>query len=162
MQQILEAKHTLGHDTHYNPYHIAILRSRINRNLGAIYANTKDEIVTAFDEILNLEGHGKLRFIVAWLNTLCKPRIIRVEECPYTQNRPTDCQQDYQQSIRWSPSMYVTISIYFSSFILYPLGRDPDWVNLNIEFTLDVVKAAAIISFFPKFMAPQVIIACLF
>jgi hypothetical protein len=115
MQQILEAKHTLGHDTHYNPYHIAILRSRINRNLGAIYADIKDEIVTAFDEILNLEGLGKLRFIVASLNTSLTPIIIRVEVCPRTRYRPTDCQQDYQQSIRWSPSMYVIISICFSA-----------------------------------------------
>ena len=91
-RQILEAKHTLGHDTHYNPYHIAILRSRINRNLAAMHADIKDEIDTAFDEILGLKENGKSgsKFIVTGLNT----RIIRVEECPCTQHHPKDCQQN--------------------------------------------------------------------
>ena len=96
MQQVFGLEYTLGHDVHYNPYHIPILRSRVNHNLELIHADIKDEIVTAFDEILNLEGHGKLGFIAASLNTLLKPRIIRVEERPCTQHRPTDCQQDCQ------------------------------------------------------------------
>ena len=111
MQQFFGTEHTLGRGVHFNPNHIAILRSRFNRNLEVIHADIKDEIVTAFDEILNLEGHGKLRFIVTSLNTLLKLRILRVEEHPCTQHRPTDCQQDCQQSVCRSPSMYVTISM---------------------------------------------------
>ena len=96
MQQFFGTEHTLGRGVHFNPNHIAILRSRFNRNLELIHADIKDEIVTAFDEILNLEGHGKLGFIVASLNMSLNPQIIRVEERPCTQYRPPDCQQDCQ------------------------------------------------------------------
>ena len=48
-----------------------------------------------------------------------------------------------------------------SLLIPSPLGRDPDWVNLNIEFGLDLVKEAAILSLFPKFIAPQVVVTYL-
>ena len=123
MQQFFGTEHTLGRGVHFNPNHIAILRSRFNRNLELIHADIKDEIVTAFDEILNLEGHGKSRFIVASLNMSLNPQIIRVEERPCTQYRPPDCQQDCQQSIRRSPSMYVTISI--CSQPAYPITFRP-------------------------------------
>ena len=35
-------------------------------------------------------------------------------------------------------------------------GRDPDWIGLNIEFTIDVMKGAAIINLFPMFIRPYV------
>ncbi|KAF9231271.1 cytochrome P450 [Melanogaster broomeanus] len=41
-------------------------------------------------------------------------------------------------------------------FVGLPLCRNPDWVDLNIHFTFDVVKGASIIGLFPKFMAPLV------
>lgn len=84
--------HTLGREAHDNPYHISILRSRLNGNLGVVYADVKDEIVTAFDDILNLEGHGKLRFAIATLNFSLMLRITRVEECPCTPNCPSGYQ----------------------------------------------------------------------
>ncbi|EGN93634.1 hypothetical protein SERLA73DRAFT_189361 [Serpula lacrymans var. lacrymans S7.3] len=41
-------------------------------------------------------------------------------------------------------------------FVGLPLCRDPDWMDLNIKFTLDVVKGGMIINLFPAFMAPLV------
>ena len=35
-------------------------------------------------------------------------------------------------------------------------GRDADWIALNIEFTIDVMKGAAIINLFPMFIRPYV------
>ncbi|KAG8219264.1 cytochrome P450 [Butyriboletus roseoflavus] len=39
-------------------------------------------------------------------------------------------------------------------FVGLPLCRDPDWIDLNIQYTLDVVKGAAIIRRFPQLLKP--------
>lgn len=38
--------------------------------------------------------------------------------------------------------------------MLYPLGRDPDYLGLNLNFAVDVMKSCAIISFIPSFARP--------
>ncbi|KAG6848382.1 hypothetical protein H0H93_000731, partial [Arthromyces matolae] len=39
-------------------------------------------------------------------------------------------------------------------FIGLPLCRDPDYRDLNIEFTVDLIKAAQLINLFPNFLKP--------
>ncbi|GLB35443.1 putative cytochrome p450 [Lyophyllum shimeji] len=39
-------------------------------------------------------------------------------------------------------------------FVGLPLCRDPDFLSLNVEFTVDVMKAANIINLFPNFLKP--------
>lgn len=46
-------------EVHHNPYHLSIVRSQLTRNLGALYPEIRDEIITAFDDVLDLEGNGK-------------------------------------------------------------------------------------------------------
>ncbi|THU79798.1 cytochrome P450 [Dendrothele bispora CBS 962.96] len=41
-------------------------------------------------------------------------------------------------------------------FVGLPLCRDPDWINLNIQYTTSVFKAARIIKLFPDFLKPIV------
>ncbi|KAH7906709.1 cytochrome P450 [Hygrophoropsis aurantiaca] len=41
-------------------------------------------------------------------------------------------------------------------FVGLPLCRNADWMNLNIEFTVDVMKGGLIIGMFPDFLAPLV------
>ena len=38
------------------------------------------------------------------------------------------------------------------------LGRDPDFVALNVQFTVDVVQAATLLRLFPPFLRPCVIL----
>lgn len=41
------------------------------------------------------------------------------------------------------------------------LGRDHDWIDLNLQYTLHVVKGALIVRLFPNFLKPLVAsIAC--
>ena len=35
-----------------------------------------------------------------------------------------------------------------------PLGRDPDWIDLNIRYTIDVIKGSIIVALFPKLLKP--------
>ncbi|KAF9233509.1 cytochrome P450 [Melanogaster broomeanus] len=41
-------------------------------------------------------------------------------------------------------------------FVGLPLCRDPDWMDLTIKFTLDVVKGGIVVGLFPRFLAPIV------
>jgi len=41
-------------------------------------------------------------------------------------------------------------------------GRDPDFVALNVQFTADVLQAAALLHLFPPFLRPCVILGGLF
>ncbi|KIJ13839.1 hypothetical protein PAXINDRAFT_80343 [Paxillus involutus ATCC 200175] len=60
----MNLEYTLGQDAHHNPYHIVIIGSQLTRNLGILYPDIIDEIVTAFEEILGLQGNGELEFVV--------------------------------------------------------------------------------------------------
>ncbi|KIJ13789.1 hypothetical protein PAXINDRAFT_80392 [Paxillus involutus ATCC 200175] len=116
----LKVAYTLGHDVHYNPYTISIIRSQLTRNLATLYPDIRDEVVTAFEETLDLRGNE-------W--------------------KSVPALQTVQQVVgRTSNRIFVGL----------PLCRDPDWIDLNIQFTLDVVKGGVIIKLFPKFLAPLV------
>ncbi|KIK72907.1 hypothetical protein PAXRUDRAFT_836355 [Paxillus rubicundulus Ve08.2h10] len=55
----MNLEYTWGHDTLYNPYHIPIIRSQLTRNLKILCPDIRDEIVTAFEETLDLRGNGE-------------------------------------------------------------------------------------------------------
>ena len=51
---------------------------------------------------------------------------------------------------------YVSIAVFILR-LLAPnrhAGRDPDYLDINVKFTLDAMKTAAIINLFPAFMKP--------
>ncbi|KAF8844182.1 cytochrome P450 [Paxillus ammoniavirescens] len=116
----LKFEYTLGHDIHYNPFHIPIIRSQLTRNLGILYPDIRDEVVVAFEETLDLQDNE-------W-KSVPALRTVQKVVCR-TSNR---------------------------IFVGLPLCHNPDWIDLNIQFTLDVVKGGVLIGFFPKLLAPLV------
>lgn len=58
-QQELGVEHTLGHGIYNNPYHVNVLLSQLTRNIGALYPQIRNEIIIAFDDILDLSSNGK-------------------------------------------------------------------------------------------------------
>ncbi|KIJ09985.1 hypothetical protein PAXINDRAFT_86692 [Paxillus involutus ATCC 200175] len=116
----LKMEYTLGHDVHHNPYHVAIIRLQLTRNIGVLCPDMKDETVVAFEEILDLRGNEwkSVPALQAVQKVLCR-----------TSNR---------------------------IFVGLPLCRNSDWVDLTVNFTLDVVKGAVMIGLFPNAMAPLV------
>ncbi|KIK80434.1 hypothetical protein PAXRUDRAFT_833529 [Paxillus rubicundulus Ve08.2h10] len=120
MNDNLNSEYTLGHDVHHNPYHAAIIRSQLTGNLGILYPDIRHEIVTAFEEILDLRGNE-------WKSV---PAFQTVREViSRTTNR-------------------ILVGL--------PLCRNPDWIDLTIQFAVDVVKGGIIIAFFPRVLAPVV------
>ncbi|KIK79214.1 hypothetical protein PAXRUDRAFT_161911 [Paxillus rubicundulus Ve08.2h10] len=53
----LKLEYLVGHDVYHNTYHVPIIRSRLTRNLCILYPEIRDEIVTAFEELLDLQGN---------------------------------------------------------------------------------------------------------
>ncbi|KAF8833162.1 cytochrome P450 [Paxillus ammoniavirescens] len=115
-----KVKYTLGHDVYHNPYHVPIIRSQLTRNVGILYPDIRDEMVTAFEEILDLRGNE-------WKSVPAFQAIQKVVS--RTSNR---------------------------IFVGLPLCRNPDWIDLNERFALDVAKGAVLIGLFPKVLAPLV------
>jgi hypothetical protein len=36
----------------------------------------------------------------------------------------------------------------------FPIGRDPDYLQLSMQFTIDVMKTAVLLNFFPPILRP--------
>ncbi|KAF9236824.1 cytochrome P450 [Melanogaster broomeanus] len=53
----VKTEYTLGYEVHHNPYTLPIIRTQLTRNIEILYPNLRDEVVTAFEEILDLKGN---------------------------------------------------------------------------------------------------------
>ncbi|KIM55430.1 hypothetical protein SCLCIDRAFT_1150094 [Scleroderma citrinum Foug A] len=56
-----DTQHTeyiLGPEIEHNPYHITIIQSQLTRSLPRLYPALRDELVTAFEDILDLKANG--------------------------------------------------------------------------------------------------------
>ena len=40
------------------------------------------------------------------------------------------------------------------AFISCALGRDPEWIDLNIQYTIDVMTGGAVLGLFPDLLKP--------
>ncbi|KAF9236826.1 cytochrome P450 [Melanogaster broomeanus] len=116
----VKTEYTLGYEVYHNPYTLPIIRTQLTRNIGVLYPDLRDEVVTAFEEILDLKDNEwkNMPALDTFRKVICR-----------TANR---------------------------GFVGLPLCRNPDWINLNIHFTMDVIKAGVIIGLFPHFFAPLV------
>ncbi|KAF8549790.1 cytochrome P450 [Imleria badia] len=112
----IQIEHTLGPEIHYNPYHVAVVRNHLTRNLEVLFPVIRDEIVTSFTEVLDLKENE-------W-KSVTTLSVIEKIVCR-TSNR---------------------------AFVGLPLCRNPDWIDLNIQCTVDVMQGGTIIRLFPKFM----------
>jgi hypothetical protein len=50
---------SMGKELHFNPYHVPMIRSQLTRNLETLCPEIKDEIVTSFEDVLDLKCDGK-------------------------------------------------------------------------------------------------------
>ncbi|KAF9235144.1 cytochrome P450 [Melanogaster broomeanus] len=57
LNDILSGQYILGPEMFRNSYHYPIVRSRLTRSLGTLYPDLRDEVITAFEEILDLKGN---------------------------------------------------------------------------------------------------------
>ena len=58
-QQLLQSDYTLGSDVLHYRFLVPIVKAQLTRNIGALYSEIRDEISTAFDDVLDLRGNGE-------------------------------------------------------------------------------------------------------
>ena len=80
-----------------------------------------------------------------------------MEECASRTSRTKGRLQDNQQIICW-PSIVFVFHVSLRHLVcvtrFISLGRDPDWIDLNINHTFDTGKAGVLLGLFPKFLRP--------
>ncbi|KAH7906708.1 cytochrome P450 [Hygrophoropsis aurantiaca] len=142
----LKIEYTLGYEIHHNAYHVPIIRSQLTRNLTALYPEIRDEIVVAFEETLQLNDHEwtTVPALDTAMKVICRTSnrlFVGLPLCMYSSSPPLPLR--FTAKFRLPP---------FRS----SAGRNADWMDLNIEFTVDVLKGGIIINMFPEFLAPLV------
>ena len=51
-------KLSLGEEIFSDPYHIAVIRNTLTKNIAARFPDMRDEIVQSFHDVLDLEENG--------------------------------------------------------------------------------------------------------
>ncbi|KAJ7486891.1 cytochrome P450 [Mycena latifolia] len=116
--EVIQPAYTMSTDLLTNPYHLGVIRGGLTRNLSRHFADVRDEIICAFDDILALESNDwkPVPACTAMMDIVCR-----------TSNRV---------------------------FVGLPLCRSPEWIALNIRYTIDVVVAGQLIRMLPSILRP--------
>ncbi|KAF7364554.1 hypothetical protein MVEN_00324400 [Mycena venus] len=56
VEESVQAKYTMGRDLSDQPYHLNAVRTSLTRNLHVCFPDVRDEIVCAFNDVLQLQG----------------------------------------------------------------------------------------------------------
>ncbi|KAF7367761.1 hypothetical protein MSAN_00840100 [Mycena sanguinolenta] len=56
IEESIQAKFTMGRERAENHYHLDVIRTTLTRNLHNCFPDVRDEIICAFDEVLQLQG----------------------------------------------------------------------------------------------------------
>ena len=151
LQQV-QVEYMVGPHIYHNPYHLAVVRHHLTRNIEVLFPEIRDEIVTSFVEVLDLTGNGKgfcsksVYYALIWNNSEWKSvpalGVIQQVACRTT-----------SRAFVGLPLCMLPAPLLFP-LLLNPitLGRDPDWIDLNIRYTIDFLTSGVMIGLFPKFM----------
>ncbi|KAF5365279.1 hypothetical protein D9758_005352 [Tetrapyrgos nigripes] len=139
----IQTDYTLGKETRLNNYHLGVVRTSLTRNISHRFADVRDEIVNAFSEEIPVKDD--------WAAVPALSTVMRI--ICRTTNRLFVGLPLFSMLIlmarsrtglrRWCPILIV----YFNT-------ADDTEQRLNIEFTIDVFKAARIINLFPDLLKP--------
>ncbi|PPQ65601.1 hypothetical protein CVT26_000550 [Gymnopilus dilepis] len=115
-----QSDYMIGPQIRTDPYHVAIVRTPLTRNLGSRFDDIKDEISTGFRDLIPAKDDEwtSVNVYRTFMQIICR-----------TSNR-----------------LYVGL----------PLCRNPDYMELNQQFTMDVIEGGRIINMFPMFLKPLV------
>ncbi|KAJ7333990.1 cytochrome P450 [Mycena albidolilacea] len=120
VDEMTQTKYTLGRSISEDPYHQLTVRSSLTRNLHTCFPDVRDEIVCAFDDVLQLQGSE-------WKPLPVLPTMMNIVS-------------------RVSNRLFVGL----------PLCRNTEYLDNNVQHTIDVVRSGMSISLFPEFMRPTI------
>ncbi|KAE9389795.1 cytochrome P450 [Gymnopus androsaceus JB14] len=114
---VLQVEYTLNKQLILDPYHVAIVRTPMTRNIATRFAEVRDETVAAFADLI-------------------------------------PAQEDWVKIPAYTTSFQIVGRTANRFFVGLPLCRDPDWLDLNMHFAVNVFLSAQIINLFPGFLKP--------
>lgn len=156
-RQITNKKFLLSPDLFGNPYHNSVIRHKLTRNLETVHPDIRDEIVTAFDQGLDLNGNGEespwSRFVLFW-------------SAQWSEWKSVPAHGIVSRIIyRMMNRILVGLPFCMFSFALpssfawhFALGRDREWIDLNMQCDAEIANASVMIAMFPKFLRASVIL----
>ncbi|KZT08277.1 cytochrome P450 [Laetiporus sulphureus 93-53] len=67
----VQIEYTLGPNVHHNPYHIPLIQSQLTRNIGRVFPEIMDEVVSAFNDEVPIKGDE-------WIKVRAKDAVIQI------------------------------------------------------------------------------------
>jgi hypothetical protein len=150
-------EHSLGLENVTDPFPAGVIRSTLNRNFAACYPDIHDEVVQSFSDVLALDGSGEPRAFhlsshisltiktdwkaVPAMNTMLRI-VCRVSNRLFV-GLPL-CTFDHYRLVDYLRSLANDL----------PTGRDPDYLDMSMTFTVDVMKTATIVNLVPQVLQP--------
>ena len=131
---------------------MTLVRSQLTRNIDIMFPEIRDEILTSFDGVLNLSGHGEDSSGAHLRHADADTRRVEARAC--IAYHGTGRLQSEQQGVCRSSVMRVFPPVALPFLTWIALGRHPDWIDLNLVYTGDIIKGGIIAGFFPDFMRP--------
>jgi len=154
--QILQTPYTFGQDIRDDSYYVGVIRHALPRNLAVCFPDIFDEVKQSFETNLALNGSG---IGSLFSNTMQSPMVTpfyRMESIQCHAFNPVRCLSHNQQN-SCRPSI-----VYMATFSTTPLGAqerhfaggNPEYLEININFTKDVMVTAYILRPLPRFLRP--------
>lgn len=130
---------TFGSEVMRNPWHIPLVRSNLTRNLGVLFPEVREELIMAFNKSIPPSEDWVSVPLLETLRTIVSQTSNRIfVGAPACESR----------NLSSLPFILIEIAT----------GRDPDYVQLNIDFTVHAVTASIILNLVPKFLHPYVFV----
>ncbi|KZT27519.1 cytochrome P450 [Neolentinus lepideus HHB14362 ss-1] len=71
----LQIKYTMGESIHFDPYHVAVLKNKLRRNLDELVAETTEEVILAFEDLIGKQCDDtwrELDVVQPLVKTMCR------------------------------------------------------------------------------------------
>ena len=148
--------YTLGPQISANPYHVSLVRGKLTRSIPELLPTLYEEMVESFNRYIpatdGLPLSCPLRF------THLKSQIDWSSIKLYDTAANVIAQVSNRVIVGLPLCACFTLHLMWANFLtsFCGLGRNPEWLKLNIRFTTDVVLTGFMLSLFPTFMRPWV------
>ncbi|KAJ3888640.1 cytochrome P450 [Lentinula edodes] len=140
--ETMQSDYTLGMPARVETYQVEVVRTPLTRNLAAQFDDLRDEIKAAFADEIPAKGKSHSLPTSSFL-------FIGVTQ-------PNSIETEWMKV----PMLYTVMKIVSRTsnryFVGLPLCRDPDYINLNIEYTIDAFNGAKTLQRFPTVLKPIV------
>ena len=132
---------TVGADLMRNPWHIAPIRANLTKNLAPLFPEIREELVGAFNDFIPpTENWVPVRLLDSVRHVVSR-----------TSNRvfvgKDLCKSKSKSTSSICPCLRTDTNSPY-------LGKVPEWIQLNIDFTVELFSAAMVINPLPMFMRP--------